>query len=936
MILASGDAPVASAEAVAFLRASGHFDEHFYRNRSALSAEIDAAAHHLSVGFLQGFDPHPHFEGSFLLPFYKAAGFSEAPILTWLELAAMGGPTPSSWAEAETLAQAVRGSALFDASSYASRIPAGMDPVLHYVVVGERIGWRPSAGFDPSYYLESNPDLANLPISALHHFNVGGRHEKRRPLSVADSLSFAPLVEDGRPVVLIISHEASRTGAPVLGWNIARRLADKCRIVSLMLRGGELETDFNDLADVTIGPLTWADWQPLEMRQIARRLVATYQPLYAIANSIETCFIVPSLAALGVPTVALVHEFASYTRPLQKMRHVYDWAAHVIFPAQVVADSSIRAFPDLKARTGLHLMAQGCSDLPTRHLAAGDLPRDPEPDCVLRPAGFEDAFVILGAGSVHLRKGVDLFISAAATARRLRPDIMFRFVWIGHGYDPVNDSSYSTYIADQILHSNLGSSFMMMEAVEDLDLIYAQTDVFFMCSRLDPQPNVGIDAIVRGIPTVCFEGACGTAEILAAHPDTSHLVVPHLDVHAAAAKICDLADARHDLGAIRAAVAAVGRDAYDMQAYVARIDALGHAAADALNQEDLAILVASNAVDSSFLMEPSGEIPVPVELERIALLRWSLWNGLDSSATDRPVLRRACAGFHPQRYARDHHDACVVGKRDPLAHWLQNGRLAGPWSREVFTPADAPHLNQAVAPRIALHAHFYYTDLAADLATRLRRNHSLVDLFLSTNEEAKAEELRRTFRHHQGQVTVRVSPNRGRDIGPFLTGLADEIASSGYDLFGHIHAKRSLAVDEKMGDSWREFLWENLIGGMYPMLDVAAAAFAARPALGLLIAEDPHLVGWDTNLPLATDLAQRMGLPTPLDEFFDFPLGTMFWARPDALRPLLKLGLLWDNYPAEPLPNDGTILHALERLVPFAVWHAGFDIAGLRVPNTAW
>ena len=939
MTLATGDATVVSDETIALLRASGCFDEYFYRNRSGLSAQIDAAAHHLMIGSQQGFDPNPRFEGGFLRPFYEAAGFFQAPILTWLELTAIGGATPASWAEAEALAIPVRNSALFDAVDYARRLPTGMDPALHYVVVGERIGWRPSVGFDPAYYLERHSDLVNLSISALQHFESAGRHEQRSVLSVADRLSFGPLVEDGRPVVVIISHEASRTGAPVLGWNIARRLAKRYRVVSLLLRGGELEADFAAIAAATVGPLTWADWQPLEMRRIAQRLVATYQPLYAIANSIETCLMVPPLAALGVPTVALVHEFAAYTRPLQKMRNVYDWAAHVVFPAQIVADSSMRAFPDLKARAGLHLMAQGHSDLPTRSGPSAPNVGDgsgQESESVLRPTGDDDACVILGAGTVHLRKGVDLFIGAAATACRLRPDIKFRFVWIGHGYDPVNDHSYSTYLAEQILHSNLGSSLVMMEAVEDLEPLYAQADVFFMCSRLDPQPNVGIDAIVRGIPTVCFEGACGTAEILAAHPATRHFVVPHLDVHAAAAAICHLAGSRHDSGAIRAAVAAVGRTAYNMEAYVARLDALGCAAAAALNQEDLDVLVASDAVDASLLMEPLSESPLPVELERIALLKWSLWSGMGSLPVERPVLRRACAGFHPQRYAQDHSNNCRAGHRDPLAHWLQNGRPAGPWSRAVFVPSDVAHLGQATTPRIALHAHFYYPDLATDLAARLSRNRSPVDLFLSTNEEAKAEELRRVFRHHRGRVTLHVSPNKGRDIGPFLTGLADEIAGGGYDMFGHIHAKRSLAVDAKMGDSWREFLWENLIGGMHPMLDLAAAAFAARPSLGLLMAEDPHLVGWGANLSLATDLARSMGVPTPLDEFFDFPLGTMFWARPDALRPLLTLGLSWDSYPTEPVPYDGTILHALERLVPFAVRHAGFDIAGLRVPDTTW
>jgi hypothetical protein len=42
------------------------------------------------------------------------------------------------------------------------------------------------------------------------------------------------------------------------------------------------------------------------------------------------------------------------------------------------------------------------------------------------------------------------------------------------------------------------------------------------------------------------------------------------------------------------------------------------------------------------------------------------------------------------------------------------------------------------------------------------------------------------------------------------------------------------------------------------------------------------------------------------------------------LAPLFALQLGWDDYPGEPVPQDGTILHALERLIPFAAEHAGF------------
>src|SRR5690606_10365977 len=117
----------------------------------------------------------------------------------------------------------------------------------------------------------------------------------------------------------------------------------------------------------------------------------------------------------------------------------------------------------------------------------------------------------------------------------------------------------------------------------------------------------------------------------------------------------------------------------------------------------------------------------------------------------------------------------------------------------------------------------------------------------STNTEEKAEYLRKAFRRHRGGVEIEVVPNRGRDIGPFITGFGARMFEGGYDLVGHIHGKKSLGVDAAMGEAWRHFLWENLIGGEYPMLDLAAQAFAANPSVGLLMAEDPHLVGWDEN-----------------------------------------------------------------------------------------
>jgi lipopolysaccharide biosynthesis protein len=79
-----------------------------------------------------------------------------------------------------------------------------------------------------------------------------------------------------------------------------------------------------------------------------------------------------------------------------------------------------------------------------------------------------------------------------------------------------------------------------------------------------------------------------------------------------------------------------------------------------------------------------------------------------------------------------------------------------------------------------------------------------------------------------------------------------------------------------------------------------------------------------------------MGINGTLPPFFNFPIGTMFWARPKALAPLFSLRLQWNDYPEEPVAIDGTVLHALERLLPFTAAHAGYRYATTHVPGITW
>jgi hypothetical protein len=294
--------------------------------------------------------------------------------------------------------------------------------------------------------------------------------------------------------------------------------------------------------------------------------------------------------------------------------------------------------------------------------------------------------------------------------------------------------------------------------------------------------------------------------------------------------------------------------------------------------------------------------------------------------------RKPFAGFHPGIY-RDCHPAL---SEDPFAHFLRADKPSGPWSARVISNGASKKVPKSFLDRCALHVHLHFTELAGDIFRRLSTSDAVVDLFITTTSNDNKDILENTLKGYSLPVRgLEVVPNCGRDIGPLLTAVAP-ICRERYEVIGHIHAKKSPHLSSpEAGSRWMEFSMENLIGGKKPMLSAILAAFYAEKDLGLVFPDDPNVSLWGPNFPAAQDLFRRMKISPPDPQrHFDFPIGNMFWVRTDALTPLLDLNLEWADYPPEPLAsNDGTILHALERIVPFVARARGYRHALTHVPG---
>ncbi|ABD89721.1 rhamnan synthesis F family protein [Rhodopseudomonas palustris] len=819
----------------------------------------------------------------------------------------------------------------FDESYYAFSGEAkknGIRPIDHYLQFGEQLGAAPSTRFDPKYYLKQYPDLGGWQGGLLNHYLQYGRAEGRQGVAMTPSIACpTEKIDPGRATILLAVHDASRSGAPILAWNLINELRKQHNVVVLLKSGGPIEPALREAATELVTIPAEFPYGSGEDALFAQKLTETYSPLYAIANSVATRELAILLEAAGVPVIALVHEFSSYFQPIGILNPLYVSASKLVFPAPIVADASVQDYPGLKPRH-LDILPQGPSKVPSFQHPTGGAERRSSVQR-LEDLALEDTAVILGTGRIEYRKGVDAFIAAASQVQRSATR-KFKFVWIGHLHP--SDASYFGFLQEQIKRSGLEQHVLFVDEVDELEPFYSKADVFFLSSRLDPLPNVAIDASLRKIPVVCFKNASGFAELLECSDTAKELVVPYLDSSAAGRMICDLlADARL-LTRLGEDIQAVANATFDMGQYARKLDQLGRTCAADIEQMalDQATILESGIFNASLRFGSCAEKFTPDQAVNEYLNASRLCRPLHRGKAGM-LIRRPVEGFHPLIYAAENPEVDRQGI-DPLAHFLRNGRPEGRWTHRVIRPEPRRESN-AARPRIAIHGHFYYPDLLESFLKLIAANASSVDLFLTTSGPEQAAQIRKSLRAFGIQnADVWSVPNRGRDIGPFLKEMPDKLGS--YDIVGHFHGKRSKHVDSTVGDQWRDFAWQHLIGDAFPMIDVIADAFAEDAKLGLVFAEDPYLNGWDENRDLAERLAQRMKIEAPLPEHFDFPIGTMFWARVAALQPLFQLNLDWNDYPHEPLPIDGTILHALERIVPFAVQKSGFEYATTYVRSS--
>lgn len=246
---------------------------------------------------------------------------------------------------------------------------------------------------------------------------------------------------------------------------------------------------------------------------------------------------------------------------------------------------------------------------------------------------------------------------------------------------------------------------------------------------------------------------------------------------------------------------------------------------------------------------------------------------------------------------------------------------------------NCPAKTEMAGRKIAVFAHIYYEDLYDRCISYLKKIPQEMDIYVSTKESGRfllEEKLR------LAGVTVKkvaAAGKRGRDAGALLLAFAPFLSS--YDYICFVHDKKSSGglAPLSEGMSFMDLVWDNLIpnsGYIYEILEL----FKKNKFLGVIAPPIPFmgsyfasLVGdeWTVCFNETKKLAEKLGVRISIsEEKLPFVLSTCFWCRQEALEELFRYSWREEDFPQEPLKLDGTVNHAIERILPYLAQRRGY------------
>ena len=290
--------------------------------------------------------------------------------------------------------------------------------------------------------------------------------------------------------------------------------------------------------------------------------------------------------------------------------------------------------------------------------------------------------------------------------------------------------------------------------------------------------------------------------------------------------------------------------------------------------------------------------------------------------------------FDTHFYKTTYLDQYEQARKNPLLHYVEVGSKTGhkPRPNDSITIQEKTSNTPKTAEkniRVAIHIHLFYPEMVDIFAKYISIQHFNFDIIITTTNSADAQFIRnylaRTFGETKN-VIIREVENRGRDIAPFIIGIAD--LHKNYDYICHLHSKRSPHAG--FGTPWLEWILRSMFGN--PATPLGCLAHMENNPDCAIIFPDNYFeikayASWGGNEARLKALAERWKINLhDLPPFANFPAGSMAWYRSEFLQDLIPTETSITDFEAEGSQLEGTFAHLLERALPLFASAKGWRI----------
>ncbi|WP_172682804.1 glycosyltransferase family 4 protein [Verrucomicrobium spinosum] len=381
----------------------------------------------------------------------------------------------------------------------------------------------------------------------------------------------------GPDLLVVMTHELTRTGAPMIALSTIRHLVSKdgARVVLLTLgTAGKLYQEFSEVSELIVENLGECLKHALpETRKFFKVLATAAEQRVALSNSLCCGQLAVFCKEAGFKVISLVHEYPYAFSPDWVQNH-FSAVESVVFPCRHVHQSFLKHGPGLLTEPHrseplkVSILPQGCYQLERPPLDTNEAvdfeKRFREENCL-----GADSRLVVSCGTLDSRKGFDWFASLIRHYGRTSPKTgTTHFLWIGGGGSPE--------LFEHALHDMRGDGvigqFHHISDMEDVRLAMRLADVFLLCSRIDPFPSVVLESFAMGVPVVGFDRDQGCAEMIM--ETRFGRVVPYQDLTAATTAIDHLLDGATEAMDVRKNGHAFVSENFSCQQYAEGIAAL--------------------------------------------------------------------------------------------------------------------------------------------------------------------------------------------------------------------------------------------------------------------------------------------------------------------------------------------------------------------------